>query len=81
MKPPQAFSFNNPKIMAIEHKTIPAIPIPLLPLVTEIETIPTTKPPMANGIFSQFNHPKNGTKAINIPNTDNKPSIKLITCI
>jgi len=70
-----------PKNIAMLHKTIPVIPIPLLPLEVAVATILIISPMKEKGIFAQFIHPKNGINATNMPIVAKMPHIRLTTCI
>jgi len=67
--------------MATEHRIIPAIPTPLLPLALAVPIMLKISPTIAKGILSQFSHPRKGKKKRNIPIMLRIPKIKPRTCI
>ena len=56
--PPPKINRNKPNTIANIHSIIPPLDLPIILQINPIS---------ANGIFNQFNQPKNGMKANNIP--------------
>jgi len=87
MPPPPNARLNinliNPKIIAIEHNTIPTIPLVLFSDLLELtnDTIPIINPIDAKGILSQLRVARQGIKPIIIPTTESIPKIKLVVCM
>ena len=67
---------------AIEHNTIPVIPLALFreSLYTK-EIIPIISPMVAKGILSQLIVARHGINPMIIPTIDNIPKTKLVVCI
>jgi hypothetical protein len=74
-------SLRAPNTIAMQHKIIAARPNPFDFLALAVPTMLITKPTIAKGITPQFIHPRNGRKAINIPNILNKPKSNPRNCI
>ncbi len=87
MPPPPNARLNinliNPKIIAIEHNTIPTTPLVLFSDFFELtnDIIPITNPIAAKGILSQLRVAKQGIKPIIIPTIESIPKIKLVICM
>lgn len=71
----------TPRTIAIAQQTIPAIEEFLLPcLPVDVAIILRINPTNENGIFSQFNEPSKGIKAITMPIMAKIPQIRQSTC-
>lgn len=71
----------EPKTKTIAHNIIPVAEKLLFPSFEAVEIILIINPINASGRTNQFNHPKQGINAINIPINDNIPMNKLAICI